>query len=473
MKDKKNRQVQRAIIINSLFVSIIFLLYFLFILKFDTLSLIKFLVLFHAFTIFLLAYIDYGFFSVYSIFLFCSAFFIYDSLFFDLINYPGRENFAEIYFPGIHEFSDEVAILFLLYTCIFVFILDTVYRICVLNNKQKKLFYEVDYKSIFISKVVIIGMIILLPISVYKLYRIMIYMRRVGYVKTILNGIPDGVYPNWTNGIAGVIYSLFLIIIIIPVNKKTYIIASILYLVNCMLKGFSGNRGSFLYPLFAIIIVYLSYFSSKKIKIKYILMLGLISIIFSIFIGNTRNNTKNQNIKKENLICDFLISQTNSRAIPLIIIDGNIPYHNYPFIFQPLLKNKYNNIKDRYEKIKKTNSIDYLTSFKINRKRTLNGAGLGGAIIGEFIDCGKWFGVIFWTIILAIMIEVLDSINTKKRIYRPLLFIMIVNMVHNPRGYFFKFINDIEYVIFGLFIYLLISFLYDHCLRGAKQCKIK
>ena len=461
-----------SVIFNFFFLSIEFILYFIYQFEGNAIELSKFIVFSHLLVIYLFAYRDFGFFSVYSFFLFCLYFFVYNSLVLDLLNYPGRENFAIIFFPAVHKFSDDVSSLFLLYTGGFFCLLDILYRILInFEGKKKAYNYIVDKRELFINNFAISGMILFLPISLYKMLRITLYIRKIGYVNAIVNGIPDNIFPFWANGSAGIIYALFFLALMFPVSKKRFFLASSLHIVNCLVKGFSGGRGAFFYEFFAVFLVYLSFYGTKRIKLKYISLLGFICVFFAIYIGNTRDSSNKQLSLKNNVLIAFLAGQTASRAVPLTVIEGDIPYHSYPFIFQPIFVSQMNPKEGRMNIIKNKNSIDLLTSYKHNRKRTLKGAGLGGSILAEFIDCGKWIGLIFWTLILAIMLCRLDLFNYTKRLLRPWSYILLVNIIHSPRGYFFKFIPKLKYVFIALFIYFIVDFFYNTFWKRGKNAK--
>ena len=411
-----------------------------------------------------LAFKHYGFFSVYTIFLLLNLFFIYDAILLDVFNYSKLDNFLIITFPKKYRYSIDVGKNFILYSSTYLFILDISIRYFKNNflvSKRMSFIKESDNK--FANDFCFFLLLLIFPVSLYRSYQIFMYIWKQGYVYYILNGLPAEAVSSWTNGAMGLFYVFFLVLVINPINKNKFKITCILCGFIFFLQGLSGGRGGFLYHFFALIIVYLSFFSTKKISIKTILFLILLCLAFSLFVGQTREQTNKNTMNlffNNNIILDFLASQTNSRAVPLTVIQGNIPFHEKPFIFSPLFDLFYNNDSaSRFEMIKSTNSIDLLTCYKISKTHTLSGNGLGGAVIGEFIDCGSYFGVVGWTIILALIIYFLDNFDKISSRYRPLCFIFLVNLIHAPRGYFFPNPLQLKYVLFALVLYYLFVYI--------------
>ena len=450
--------------LNFFLFSIILLLYVIDYFVYDVFETIKiiFIIWFLGNTFF--AFKHYGFFSVYTIFLLLNLFFIYDAILLDVFNYPNLDDFLVITFPKKYRYNVDVGKDFILYSSTYLFILDISIRYFKNNfriSKKMNSINESDNK--FANDFCFFLLLLIFPISLYRSYQIFIYIWKHGYVYYILNGLPDDAVSSWTNGAMGLFYVFFLVLVIKPTNKNHFKIACILCCFIFFLQGLSGGRGGFLYQFFSLIIVYLSFFSTKKISIKNNIFLIFVCLLFSLFVGQTRDQTNKNAMNlffSNNLILDFLASQTNSRAVPLTVIQGDIPFHEKPFIFSPLL-NLFKNINSmsRYEMIKSTNSIDLLTCYKISRTHTLSGNGLGGAVIGEFIDCGSYFGVVVWTIILALLIYFLDEFNLISSKYRPLCYILLVNLIHAPRGYFFPNPLQLKYVFLALVLYYLFVYI--------------
>lgn len=407
----------------------------------------------------LIAIKRYGFFSVYALFLMFLMFFIYDSLFFDLINYPKFEDFCHITFPTSMTFSVKTANLFLFYSSVFLFVLDITYNFFAQGKIVHSEIFETKSKThssiIYIAS---LSIIILLPVIIYRFLVVLIYTRNHGYIYVILNGIPDEVFPTWTNGISGICYSLFLILFIHIPRKKTMLKMMFVWGIIRLLKGSAGNRGQFLYSFFALTVSYMAFFKSKHIKLYKAVLIGASLMTFAIYVGQTRYG---KDKKIDITLFNFLASQTGSRTVALTIIDGDIPYRRYPFIFSgENIQNK--NSLSRLENIKRRNSINQLTSYKISPKVTLNGRGLGGSVLAEFIDCGGLFGVIFWTFILAFFIILADNIKFVPNFLRPFIYLIMVNLFHAPRGYFFHFLSSFQYYVFAIFLYFIIKFFCEY-----------
>ena len=140
----------------------------------------------------------------------------------------------------------------------------------------------------------------------------------------------------------------------------------------------------------------------------------------------------------------------------MVTIEGDIPFRKYPFIFSgENIKNKEG--LSRLENIKRRNSINQLTCYKLSQKVTLNGRGLGGSVLAEFIDCGRGLGVVFWSFVLVIFIMFAENILYVSDFLRPLVYLIMVNLFHAPRGYLFHFVSSMKYYFFALFFYFFIK----------------
>lgn len=425
-----------------------------------------------------------GFFSVYALFLMLSAFFIYDCLFFDLIDYKSLDNFLHITFPARKTFSSETGLLFLYYSAVMIFVLDIFYYAILAGTATAQISYDEKFVTRNLHVVLFAVMVIVFPVICIRLLTIFNYSKKVGYINVVMFGIDESIFPSWTNGFLGIFFIAYLCFLIEPPEKRMFLIATILYGSSCFMKGISGNRGSFLYELFALIIIYLSLYSSKKVRIKFIVLLFVFCFAFSFIIGATRGGgkIKREDVMERNIVFDLLATQTTTRGLILTVIEygDSIPYHNYPYLFQPIVKiirgydSSGTNKDERMRRIKNENSIDMTTAYALSPKNAGKGSGLGGAVIAEFIDCGKTVGILICTILLAFLIVKCDFIKSSKKYLRPILYCLTSNMMHNPRGYFFSFLPQIKYWIVSVIFYLLlrdlvIPFAFKPNLNGGKQ----
>jgi len=456
-----NCKINLNFFVNTFFFSLIFILSFIYYAFGKCYDAIKFVFLLWYVIITINSIKKYGFFSVYSLFLLFSAFFIYDSLFFDLINYGIYDEFTVTYFPKKHCFNFDTGVLFLIYSSFFLFILDCTYYFFV----NKKSIFPIHEKNLLenrrqqVGKIAFGILLITFPIVLYRALVISLYILQKGYLVVILEGIDESVFPSWTNGVSGIFLIAFYVVIICNPSRKIFLYSCIFYCINVFVKGLGGNRGAFLYDFFTIIVLYLSLYKTKKVNVRTILLLFIFCFSFAFLIGETREDTSENKevVLRENFLFDFIAGQTNTRAIPFVIIENQIPYHNYPFIFSPIISGSGDNDKSRSSQIKNYNNINRLTLYSISPKAVYNGNGLGGAIIGEFIDCFGFFGVIFWTYILGIMIAFLDKIKYVNSFLLPFICIMMQNMFHNPRGYFFSFLSNFKYCFVALLLFMIID----------------
>lgn len=415
------------------------------------------------------SYSVYGFFSVYTLFLVFSFFFIYDAVILDIVNYEGLKDFTVIKFPQKHTFSFETGRKFLFYSEIFFFILDFAYRtsywrkispLCLVNNDN----VMIEKKWLFINKIVYFGIVFVFPFALLRMYFYMRYFREKGYLYVLTNGIEEGVIPSWTNGMVGIAYVLFLLAIINPLEKQKFLLVCFLMSIIFFVKGFAGNRGGFLYSFFAIVVVFVSLFYKKKVSLIKIVCLIFFCLFFAVYVGNTRNNSHGdktaRSLVKADILLNFFANQTNSRGVLLSVLENEIPFHTYPFIFAPLINEFRDDEENRMIRIKETNSINLLTAYSISPSKIVESGGLGGSVIAEFIDCGGILGIVFWGFVLTMQIILLENFSNTSNLLRPFYFTMMSNMMHNPRGYFFGFIGEMKYVFVAIILYFVLDLFY-------------
>lgn len=473
----KTKAFYTEILINSFFFASFLLVYAVSPINKNMYDCQKFIILIWLYVLIIRSFFINGFYSVYTLFLFFSAFFIYNALFFDLIDFNKIKEFTNITFPARHSFSDIIGSRFLFYSAVFFFIISIAYPIFL---QRKNIFIEKiegyfpredSCKINFINKAVLVLMFLCFLISCYRGMITLNFARTHGYIYMILHGVDEDLLPAWTNGAVGVVYICFLVLFIRP-QKMMLQVGMIMLLITYLFSALIGSRSTLMFQFFAILLLNALLVGKHTIKIRNLFVLFLLALFFSVYIGETRNNTdKSQKITfNENPILKLFAEQTNTRGVPLTVMEGDIPYHTYPFIFAQIIQGFGYSFKDRPSQIKFQNNINLLTCYKWNPKATLNGMGLGGAVIAEFIDFYGLLGVILGTIALAYILGILDRFFRIKKFFRPLGYAILQNALMLPRHYFFGWVAGIKYAIEALIIYYILEFIYDFSVLRLRRC---
>jgi oligosaccharide repeat unit polymerase len=394
-----------------------------------------------------------GFLSLYAIYLYTGVFFVYSRLFFHLIGY---ESFLKIDWLIQYRFSDETGIIFL--SCAFLshYIIDFM----LLRNRKKhqnvnrlKNYPTLQNTGFFL-------MLAAFPSIIYKLYLSFAYIKKNGYL-ALYTSAESIKYPFWTQGSGTFFFTGFLLILYSYPSKKMFKQAAVLFIIYSIMGSMSGVRSTVIVNTLAVIYCYIKLYN-KRIPLKSILMLFVIFVGFSIFMGNFRGGEKTS--LQSALLRHFFYGQGASIAVPLTIIEHGmeLPFHYYPFMLSafthPILRFIYPNTGGGQNKffVEKYNSMSETISYYQSPDMFFSGYGLGGSILAEMYDFGGFFGIIFWSAILAWIIKTVENKFTNINKNIPFMFFVITTVIYSPRNNFFGFIQAVQYLIL---IFLIINIL--------------
>lgn len=404
----------------------------------------------------------FGWISLYSIFLYTSAFFIYDCFIFTL---TGRYNFLKQTFPTTYTLPDDVGRTFIAVCFVCVYVMHLTYCLCKKSKIKRKM--NTETRPDFVRCGKIIMLVFLIPLLV-KIYIQVSYVRAHGYASMYAEeGEMDSQFPFWVNGAFTFFISGFVLFLSGKPDKKDLIRWSAFYFVVFSLSSLRGLRG----PIMSLLLFLLCLLVKKfhlKIKIRHLFLLLIIIIAFAYSLDNLRKSYGgNQSAQKAKIdiggVVEYVLySQTTTRAVPLLIINGDIEYHPYPFIFTSItlpVSKKIWPEKNRTEiSGKKYNIIGRTLVYNISKKAYLRGLGYGGAFIGEAYDCGGFIGLIFWSVILAYICAFLDfsDFMLSSKIL-PFVFLFLIDFGMLPRASLFKVFTRYYYLIFIYFIVLILN----------------
>lgn len=92
----------------------------------------------------------------------------------------------------------------------------------------------------------------------------------------------------------------------------------------------------------------------------------------------------------ENVV-DLLLEQSRSRVVPMVVMEGDLQYRHYPFVFSPLLRPYYSleyGNGQTEEIAQNTNDISNVIMYHLSKTLYLQGFGYGGAFLAEAYDFG-------------------------------------------------------------------------------------
>jgi len=401
----------------------------------------------------------YGCMSLYAIFLYTSTFFVYDCFWFSL--FDENKNFLLQTFPTRYYFSKETGIKFIIASELLTYVMHITY--CLVNKKRfqkkQKIIYEMQYEKVGIT----IMLIFFIP-SIVKLYIQLRYITQNGYLAIFLGELADIKYPFWTSGANLLFVSGFCLFITANPSKRKFFVFSILLFFLLALDGAKGQRGAVLEPLVGLLYWYFKKYNIRvKIRTLFILFVFVVGITY--LIGNLRNlygnnrNATTSSIQIRNVVANVLYSQTTSRAVPMQIIEGDLPFHKYPFILSPFFTYlnliMYPSKGQDVVSVKKYNDISKIVMYSVSPKAYFDGFGYGGAFIAEAYDCGGFGGIVFWGVILSFFLVFCDfsNLNIMNK-YIPFVFLIILNFAMLPRNRLFTFI-DTHLVKIAILLFIL------------------
>jgi len=409
--------------------------------------------------------------NFYLLFTLLSSFFIYNSFFYSLFR---DYNFLITGYPIRMQFEKETGFFLICLSFLFVYVMHIFYVWFSKDNIENPSRYSFEgfYNNIYEKIGIFIMILFTIPVAT-KAYIQLNHVMNYGYLAIFRGDLQELNYPIWTTG-SFIIFSsgYYIFLSSFPKSKIKYVMISLLFLSVATLHALTGQRLFVLSALLAILVFYKMIFNAK-IQFKSLLRIIFACLLFSVLMGNMRvgfgNGTQNDMLRigdSLEIIEHFLYEQTNTRMVPMLIIERDIKHHTYPFIFSPIVAPLLRTVSlingpiyyDRNFEI--TNDISFLTMYTVSRDFALMGAGYGGAVLAEFYNLGGVFGVILMSMILAFILTKCEYLRISKR-YRfifPVIFMFLLYSVGLARNRFFSFF-DIPVIIFSLLVCLVIPLL--------------
>jgi hypothetical protein len=423
---------------------------------------IAFMLLFYAFTTVKAIY-RYGIISLYTIYLYTAFFFIYSRFYFHV---SGYKSFLTIGFPSQHYFSDNVGIIFISVTFVSHYIIDCVICHCTLPGKRNnKIQNYPDFEHWGFAL-----MLSSFPVIIYKLSLRLLYVREYGYTAIYSGHYPEISLPIWTRGSGTIFFVGYLMVISSCPSKRKYIFSSAIFLIYSFVGSLRGSRGDFITYIITIIYMYQRFYR-KKISLKSIMAILLFIITFSVILGVLREKKEIGSILYlDDLLKYFFYDQGNSIGSPLTVIEtsGKFKNHPFPFIFSPLVYPFFSALHQNSGQtnilLEKYNDLGSITTYYLSPTAYFNGYGIGRTFIAEMYDCGGFFGIVFWSIMLALLILKAEKDFLRSKWCIIFYFGIIKTIIYLPRNVFFAFFDIIPNL---LCIILLNIFL--HTFKPAKK----
>ena len=405
--------------------------------------------------------IYYGMFSLYAIYLYASCFFLYNCFILTLLGY---DNFLVQTFPKKYSFNENVGAIFIISCFMTVFVTHITY---ILFESKR---WRTGNNDLSIDKTwriagEVLMLVFLLPVLT-KSYIQIDFIRSHGYHAMYTGEMSEIKYPIWTAGAYLFFHAGYFIFLASKPPKQNYIFFSILFFIMYLFDSLKGGRSMIICVLLVIIYFYqINY--GKKIKFTRLLLMASIVIIVAFYLGRLRSSYGDNTISKNTMdvkeIVKFVLwNQTTTRAVPLLIIRGELKYRHYPFVFYPLvslLKQKSyppNSMLSLYN----NNNTSQVLMGNISPTASISGMGYGSAFLGEAYDFLGMFGVILFSILIGILLKMFDKrkMNCNKFIF-PLLYSILLIIPLLPRAELFRFLYKFNYLLVTYIFIFLIQFI--------------
>lgn len=421
--------------------------------------------------------IQNGLLSLYSIYLYTSAFFIYDSLFLSLFSEYTKKYFLKITYPFPYQIDEWVGVIFIISCFVMVYFGHISYFFFkqkfhpIIYSKHKRNWEWIGVRVFFIS---------LIPVC-YKIYLQLQFVIANGYYSIYSQGFESIKYPIWCSGAFFLFNSSFYLLLASNPKRRRMLFYFCIYFIVTVFNSLKGGRG----PLIIFIVIFIYLLKNKynySIKFKTLLIVLVLIILITNTLGNVResygnnsNNTKKITIDAKTLIINALWSQTSSRTVPLLIIRGDLKYHPYPFIFFPftyrILSHVYNAKGNDIKSLEHYNNPSQVLMGNISVSAALSGKGYGSAILGEAYECGKYFGIAFFSILASCLIAFLDKSKLKmKNLYIPFWYVVLTTVPAIPRKEIFQFVFfNLNDVVFFYSFFFILQLLFDYHPKVKKK----
>jgi oligosaccharide repeat unit polymerase len=339
--------------------------------------------------------------------------------------------------------------------------MDIIYTFKTLRKTSK--ITELKHNQTF-QVIGIIFLFLSFPAIIYITYLQFMYVRDYGY-GVLFTGVmrEDLKLPFWASGMIILFNFGYLLMIASRPPKSIFLICSLLYLVYGLLDSLKGQRTIFLTIIITIIYFYIKLYN-KKISIRYMFFLLILIISFSSFMSYYRFNKKIDRLDFSDLVLELIYGQGTSIVLPLTIIEhGNkLQYHQYPFIFSPLLESYYSRayptLGQNKIRLEKYNLINDVITYYQESSHYFKGYGLGGSFLAEMYDCGGIIGIVFWSWIFALILWFID-LNLYRNAFCVFFFWWIVRSIAwLPRSRLFHFMYNLRLLIVPIAMLLMVIF---------------
>lgn len=408
-----------------------------------------------------------GFFSLYSIYLYTSAFFLYNcfplTLFFD-------ENFLIQNFPKRYSFPEDIGIIFILCCYISVYFVHLGYffkKKKKLISQSSKIYYNKELYEKF-------GMILMVLFFFPLMYKTSIQIKCVmnyGYAAIYTGLLGKLKYPFWTTGSFIFFNSGYYIFLASRPSKKRYLFFTFFFILVYVFDSMKGARGNVLAIIIAVMYYYTKFYKTK-IHFRKLVFLMIFIMGFTIVLGNIRKNYGSENVEQSTqsdisiLIETALWSQTTTRAVPMLVIRGDLKYHNYPFfffpivnIFQPFI---YKSSATSEFGLQHFNNPSLVTISNISKSAGKNGFGYDSAFLAEAYEFGGYFGIFIFSILLGVLLSIFDYSNMNvKNEFIPIIFSVLLSIPRMPRKSILDFLDNFWLLIFIYLLLLIINVFFN------------
>ena len=380
-----------------------------------------------------------GIFSLYSLFLDFSLFFVFSRIFFDLINYIPLTSFL---FFEKKSFSEEIIFLLLFKLSLFIILIDAGFYFS--KNKNLQTIPLIESKNIIIIS---FGLYILTAFwfsykAVLDIKSVMTY----GY-SALLSDIRQN-YPFWLKGAGTGFMISFYSLLMQKQSRKDYKKIFVIFCIIMLLTGLRGSRASFLIPfLFALYILNIK--KVINITFKELLFLVLVMIVFVLVITYYRGENISYLTNIKDLFFYIFYNQGNTFGLLPYYQENIVDIKNnltVPIVFSDVLTFYNTSIH--------AGSAIVGEYANINR---IKGIGLGQSLFLELYDLPFVLGI-FVSPLIGKYIKFVETNLFKNRFYIVFLCVCVSSIIYMPRDILLAPFEPLNFVyIFGAFFVILFS----------------
>lgn len=215
--------------------------------------------------------------------------------------------------------------------------------------------------------------------------------------------------------------SWFLLKAVIPLyllinpNKKQFFFFVFLVLFIDFSSIFSGSRSALIAPVGFLFWYYFKFYSFKPVRLKTLLIISIIVIIFSTVSLSLREKLKMSKFNLPHYTFMFLNGQGVTYMTCVYYFDFKDKLLNpsrfvlFNSINNYLLRSKVE-ISHNVEYVKETLSLDHKLTYAVTPKLYLEGKGLGTSFLIELFALGGWIAVLIGSYFLGVLIIYFDNL---------------------------------------------------------------